>query len=139
VLVMMYMPLGLMGLVGTVGQLRRRLRVARLVPLLALLIGAALLWSAGGAFLIEMLQRVFSQDYRSMARLNPGAALPAVSLLGRDWLPGAPATWLAPASLLLVGAVFAWLGRQRLMLLEQHAEEQATPGTFARDSKGGIA
>ena len=64
VLVMMFMPAGLAGLVGTTARLRQRFGLARLLPVMALSIGAALLLSFGGAFAIEMLQRAFSQDYR---------------------------------------------------------------------------
>lgn len=139
VLVMMYVPSGLMGLFGTVNQMRRRMGLARVIPLVALTVAAALLLSAGGAFLIEMLQRVFSQDYRSLAKLNLGAALPAITLFGRAWLPSAAATWLVPAGLLLTGGILAWFSRHRLKRYEQLAEEGIATDVPAINTKEGIA
>jgi branched-chain amino acid transport system permease protein len=139
VLVMMYMPSGLTGLFGTAGRLRQRFGTARLMPLAVLAVGAGFLISAGGAFAIEMLQRVFSQDYRAMAAMNAGGALPPVPLFGRDWLPTSAATWFVPLALLLVGGAFAWLGRQRLNALEQAADDQPAAEPVRATSKGGMA
>ena len=139
VLVMMYLPSGLMGLLGTIDQLRRRHGLVRIIPLLAFAVAAALLLSAGSAFMIELLQRLFSQDYRAMARLHPGAALPAVTLFGRSWLPAAPTTWLVPAALLLVGGILAWCGRQRLERLNQPADKASMALAPAADRKRGVA
>jgi branched-chain amino acid transport system permease protein len=66
VLVMMFMPSGLAGLPGTTGRLRQRFGLARTMPLVLLSVGAALLLSMGGAFAVELLQRIFSQDYRAV-------------------------------------------------------------------------
>lgn len=141
VLVMMVIPTGLMGLIGAVGHVRRRIGLASLIPALALAVAAALLISAGAVFLIEMLQRIFSQDYRSIARLGAGGVWPAVTLLGRAWLPGSPATWLVPGTLLLVGGILGWLARQRLHRLEDPTGPvvpEVRP-VAAQNTKGSIA
>ncbi|WPB57358.1 branched-chain amino acid ABC transporter permease [Xylophilus sp. GOD-11R] len=130
VLVMMFMPTGLAGLFGLFGQLRRRFGLAALMPLVLLSLGAALALSMGGAFVIETLQRVFSQDYRALAAAQGSAAWPPITLVGRAWSPTAPGTWLVPAGLLAVGACLAWLARWRLRTLEsQERTPEATAAT----------
>ena len=147
VLVMMFMPAGLTGLVGTTGQLRERFGLARVVPLALLAAGAALLLSAGGVFLIELLQRVFSQDYRALVQQHAGSPWPPVTLLGRAWAPGAALTWCVPVMLFAAGALLAWLGRRRLAALaaqEQGGSAQAhvhadAAATGAGRGKEGLA
>jgi len=90
VLVMMFMPDGLVGLLAVIGRLVRTLGI-RAAPLMAGWLLAGLLLVAGGVFLVELVQRLCSQDYRAMARV--GEAWPAVRLLGREWLPAAAGTW----------------------------------------------
>ncbi|SFQ28989.1 branched-chain amino acid ABC transporter permease [Variovorax sp. 770b2] len=121
VLVMMFMPSGLAGLIGTTGRLRQRIGVAQLVPLALLSIAAAVLLSMGGAFAVEMLQRIFSQDYRAMAKLAAGGAWPPVTLLARTWSPTAVMTWAVPVVLIGTGALLAWFGQRKL----KHATERA--------------
>ncbi|QJR13655.1 branched-chain amino acid ABC transporter permease [Usitatibacter palustris] len=112
VLVMMYMPTGLSGLFGMSARLVRQRgpRVAALVALLAL--GAAVLVSAGAVFIIELLQRLCSQDYRALA--SAATTLPPVNLFGRPWPPAALSTWILPAALLAGGALLAMAARRRL-------------------------
>ena len=121
VLVMMFMPSGLAGLIGTAGQLRQRIGIARLMPLLLLSIAAAVLLSMGGAFAVEMLQRIFSQDYRAMAKLAAGGAWPPVTLLARAWSPTAVATWAVPVALIGAGALLAWIGQRQLKQATERA------------------
>ena len=121
VLVMMFMPSGLAGLIGTTGRLRQRIGAAQLVPLALLSIAAAVLLSMGGAFAVEMLQRIFSQDYRAMAKLAAGGAWPPVTLLSRAWSPTAVTTWAVPVVLIGIGALLAWVGQRKL----RHATERA--------------
>ncbi|HEX3140035.1 MAG TPA: branched-chain amino acid ABC transporter permease [Rhizobacter sp.] len=111
VLVMMFAPAGLSGLLAKgVRQLEQRgWRIAAPVALLA--IGAALLLSAGSVFVVEMLQRLCSQDYRSLAQ--SAITLPSVALLGRLWSPMAVSTWLVPVGLLAGGSVLALAARRR--------------------------
>jgi len=131
VLVMMYMPTGLTGLVGTTARLGERFGLAAVVSLVLLAVGAALLLSAGGVFLIELMQRIFSQDYRSLVAAQGAAAWPTVTLLGRGWAPGAMATWALPAVLLAVGGWLGWVARRRLAALAQIAEGDASTVTAA--------
>jgi branched-chain amino acid transport system permease protein len=108
VLVMMYAPSGLSGLlVGVANIVKQR---GWRVPLLS--IGAALLLCTGGAFVIELLQRLCSQDYRALARM--ANALPPVPLLGHPWSPTALVTWALPGALLVGGALLARAARRRL-------------------------
>jgi branched-chain amino acid transport system permease protein len=130
VLVMMFMPEGLAGLFTAWGRLRRRFRTARLLPLLLASLTAAILIAAGVAFLVELLQRMFSQDYRALARAGASAAWPAIALFGRSWEPAAAFTWLVPATLLAAGgALLHWVRRRFVMLNAQH--EAATPAPTA--------
>ena len=76
VLVMMYMPDGLTGLVSATASLVRRHGFARVLPLALLWVAAAVLVAAGVVFGVEMLQRLFSQDYRALARLDVPAHRP---------------------------------------------------------------
>lgn len=121
VLVMMFMPSGLAGLIGTTGRLRQSIGMARLVPLVLLSIAAAVLLSMGGAFAVEMLQRIFSQDYRAMAKLAAGGAWPPVTLLARAWSPTAVATWAVPVALIGAGALLAWIGQRQLKQATERA------------------
>lgn len=122
VLVMMFMPTGLAGLFGTVGRLQKRFGLPAIVPLVSLSIGAALLISAGGAFAIEMLQRAFSQDYRSLAAANAAAPWPPIALFGRSWSPVSSATWLVPIALLVIGGGFGYSARRWLRGLVERDE-----------------
>ncbi|MES2937348.1 MAG: branched-chain amino acid ABC transporter permease [Pseudomonadota bacterium] len=114
VLVMMFMPEGLAGLFGAAHRLRQRIGTARLAPVLAACLAAALLLAAGTAFTVELLQRLFSQDYRALTGASPGAPWPAVPLFGRAWLPSAASTWAVPALLLGAGAALV-LGVRRML------------------------
>jgi len=112
VLVMMFAPAGLAGLVAAGARLveRRGWRTAASVALLAA--GATVLLGAGGVFIVEMLQRLCSQDYRALAQA--AAELPAVRLLERPWSPTALSTWMLPAGLLACGTVLAVVARRRV-------------------------
>ena len=101
VLVMMFLPGGLSSLV------HRRHRWSTLLPA----VGAALLLSAGFVFIVEMLQRLCSQDYRAMAQA--AAELPVIALFGRAWSPSAVTTWAVPVALLVIGTLLALAARRR--------------------------
>ncbi len=117
VAVMMFLPTGITGL----GQLwkhdRDQLGVSRWLPIFLLALLALLLLSGGLVFLVELLQRVFSQDYRALAAANGTAARPPVTLFGRGWAPGAALTWLVPFGLLAVGGVLMRLSYSRWQTL----------------------
>jgi len=111
VLVMLFAPAGLSGLLakGVRHVEQRGWRMAAPAALLGM--GATLLLSAGSVFVIEMLQRLCSQDYRSLAQ--SAITLPSVALLGRPWSPMAVSTWLVPAGLLASGSWLALAARRR--------------------------
>ena len=136
VLVMMFMPTGLAGLPGTVRQLGLRFGFARVLPMVGVSVVAALLLSAGGVFLVELLQRIFSQDYR--AALGAGSAWPPVTLLSREWLPGAFVTWLVPVALFAAGLSLAWWARGRRAALEA-GEPEGAPVEAGVIAKEGMA
>jgi branched-chain amino acid transport system permease protein len=114
VLVMMFLPTGLTGLIAIVGRLRERHRLGRLAPLFLLAIGCAVLGSAATVFTIELLQRLFSQEYRALLQAAAGGAWPAVALFDHAWQPASAATWGVP--LLLFGAAGLMFWRCRLLL-----------------------
>jgi branched-chain amino acid transport system permease protein len=93
---------------------------------MALSIVAFALLAAGTVFTVELLQRLFSQDYRALASLNAAATRwPSVALLGRDWTPASLITWVIPAVILGSGALAARAARARwlagkALLADQH-------------------
>lgn len=66
-------------------------------------------------FAIETLQRVFSQDYQAL--LIADQPWPAISLFGREWLPGALLTWAMPLLLGLAGLLVLKLARRQWLRL----------------------
>ena len=139
VVVMMYMPSGLTGLFAVGSRLRKRFGIVRLIPVALLSVGGTLLFSAGGVFAVEILQRLFSQDYRAMARLNANGPMPPVTLFGHAWSPTSMACWLLPVTLLCMGALFIYLGRQRLAALAADRDEPFAFGAARMQGEGGIA
>ncbi|RJG03926.1 branched-chain amino acid ABC transporter permease [Noviherbaspirillum sedimenti] len=139
VLVMMYMPTGLAGLFGNAKRLRQQFGIARLAPVFVFAIAGALLLSAGGAFIVEFLQRLFSQEYRAIANLSAGAAMPPIPLFGQTWSPASLTTWFVPAALLVVGGIFAYFSRQRLIAIEHAVDTAMASETIQIASKGNIA
>ncbi len=122
VLVMMYMPDGVAGLFGAAGRLHRRIGAVRLAPVVMGCALAAALLAAGTAFTVEFLQRLFSQDYRSLAAANPAAAWPPIALFGRSWLPSAVSTWVVPVALLGAGAASVLGVRWMLRAIDEKGE-----------------
>jgi branched-chain amino acid transport system permease protein len=114
VLVMMFAPAGLAGMFTWWNVNRRSPRAAAVLPVMALSIVAFALLAAGTVFTVELLQRLFSQDYRALASLNAAATRwPSVALLGRDWTPASLITWVIPAVTLGSGALAARAARAR--------------------------
>jgi branched-chain amino acid transport system permease protein len=100
VLVMMYLPNGFVGLAERV-SVGIRLGRGRLGGRVALTVLAIVLFAAAIVFGVELLQRVFTQDYRAQRSLA-GGAWPALEVFGRRWNPVSLVTWAVP--LLLAGA-----------------------------------
>ncbi|WP_066123657.1 branched-chain amino acid ABC transporter permease [Bordetella ansorpii] len=133
VLVMMFMPAGLSGLPGLASRLCERHGAARMLPVFLMAAGAAAALAAGTVFVVEMLQRLFSQEYRSMLRLDPAAPWPPVELLGHAWQAGAVATWAVPALLLAAGALLAWGCRRGMAACETSVSSAPRGGHAAKE------
>ncbi|SDE99681.1 branched-chain amino acid ABC transporter permease [Limimaricola pyoseonensis] len=100
VLVMMFLPRGLVGeLVERFSGGERRSGGTALLDGGWRLAGFAMA-AAGCVFLVEFLQRFLSTGYRATAT---GENWPPIELMGFDWSPGSPLTWLLPAALLAAG------------------------------------
>jgi branched-chain amino acid transport system permease protein len=112
VLVMLFLPAGLTGLVATASRVIERRGVGALLGFVLLALPAAVLLCAGAVFVIEVLQGLCSQDYRSLARM--AASAPPITLFGRAWSPTAFVTWLVPVALLAGGGLLAEATRRRL-------------------------
>lgn len=135
VVVMMFMPQGLAGLFSGLLLLWRRAGLWRLLPVVLGFVGASALLAAGTAFLVEMLRRLFSRDYRALLPSDPEVAWPAVTLFGTDWAPAALSTWFAPLALLAAGALFVFFTRRQLLAIhEAPATAAATPRTTAQEA-----
>lgn len=126
VLVMMFMPTGLAGLFGTLSQVNQRFGTRATFPLVICSVLAAILIGGGVAFVIEILQRVYSQDYQAMALANASLPWPPITLLGRSWSPVAAATWLLPCVLLAVGSALTYFSRRALSRLVE-GEQRTKP------------
>ena len=101
VVVMMFMPNGLSGVVLWWQRSQRSSAVlARYAAGWSL---GALACAAAVVFSVELLQRVLGSDYQS--QLVDAQPWPAITLFGRDWLPGAVSTWLLPLLLLVAGGL----------------------------------
>lgn len=138
VLVMMFMPEGLAGLFGMAARLQRRIGAARFAPvLLGCMAGGALL-AAGTVFTVELLQRVFSQDYRALASANAAVPWPPVTLFGRAWAPDALWTWALPGLLLAAGLGALWCVRSMLGALAA-GEPEVQPATPPANATGSTA
>ena len=118
VLVMMFMPQGLVGLWDTAAARVRRLGAARAVPLLLGWLIAALLLTAGAVFLIELVQRLCSQEYRALAA--QADAMPPVALWKRTWEVASVATWAWPLGLSALGGGLLAFSHRRLKTTEDH-------------------
>lgn len=118
VLVMMFMPQGLVGLWDTAAARVRRLGAARAVPLLLAWLIAALLLTAGAVFLIELVQRLCSQEYRALAA--QADAMPPVTLWNRTWEVASVATWAWPLGLSALGGGLLAFSHRRLKTTEDH-------------------
>jgi len=136
VLVMMFMPSGVAGLIAATGRLVGRHGYAAIAPVAVLVVIAATLLSAGSAFVIEILQHFFSQDYRSLARMSGRGS--AILLFGHAWAPAAVSTWVWPAGLLAAGAALAAVARRRLAALDRDPRPDKPGAAAQADAEQGV-
>jgi branched-chain amino acid transport system permease protein len=122
VMVMMYLPTGLAGVTENVVALVRTRRGRFAAGPLALTLTAAALLTAATVFGVEILQRVFEQDYQSQRSLA-GGAWPALQVFGRSWNPISMGTWAVPL-MLACGAVAAELLARRTVAASAGAEAE---------------
>jgi branched-chain amino acid transport system permease protein len=103
VLVMLFVPDGLVGLVQRAAKSLRERGLANWLPRAIVSVAGGLLLTAATVFSVELLQRMFARDYRALLAMNPDAGWPAIPLFGHDWAPLAVSTWLIPVALFAAG------------------------------------
>lgn len=113
VLVMLFVPGGLSGLINWWISGCRSYGMRRILPIAFTFVIATLLLAGGTVFTVELLQRFFSQDYRSLAALNGGGNWPAIALFNREWAPTSFVTWLPPLASIAIGIWLARAGSRR--------------------------
>ncbi|WP_372658005.1 branched-chain amino acid ABC transporter permease [Hydrogenophaga sp.] len=131
VVVMMFMPQGLAGLIRGAVLLWRRVGPWRVLPVLLGFFSATMLLASGTAFLVEMLRRLFSRDYRAMLSADPAVPWPPIPLYGVEWAPAAFLTWAIPLVLLVVGGVLVYFTRRQLQAVQ---DERPVGGATASTS-----
>jgi len=124
VLVMMYVPAGLTGLFGAAARLAGQRGWPLALSVCGLAVGATLCAAAGVVFVVEMLQRLCSHDYRSLAAMAAG--WPPIPLFGRSWSPVSLGTWLVPLTLLAGSGLLGWAARRGLTSTPAASPEAAT-------------
>jgi len=126
VLVMMFLPTGLIGLISWWNNSKAQYGFVRLLPVAILWLFAVLLLTVSSVFLVELLQRMFSLDYRALASVNPVAPWPAITLFARPWFPGVATTWLPPILIFFTGCWAVRLARGRWQALLDNADVDAS-------------
>ena len=133
VLVMMFLPTGLIGLISWWNNSKAQYGFVRLLPVAILWLFAVLLLTVSSVFLVELLQRMFSLDYRALASVNPVAPWPAITLFARPWFPGVATTWLPPILIFFTGCWAVRLARSRWQALLDNADVDASLSETAGD------
>ncbi|MNS63022.1 hypothetical protein D3C72_961050 [compost metagenome] len=100
---MLFVPDGLVGLVQRAAKSLRERGLANWLPRALVSVAGGLLLTAATVFSVELLQRMFARDYRSLLAMNPDAGWPPITLFGQDWAPLALSTWLVPVALFAFG------------------------------------
>ncbi|TKR54418.1 branched-chain amino acid ABC transporter permease [Allopusillimonas ginsengisoli] len=121
VLVMMFMPTGISGLALLAISCAKRVGVRVFAPVALLYVMAFTCCTAASVFVTELLRRVFSQDYQSLAKASTDGSFPQIALFGRGWEPLGVGTWIVPVVLAVIGIVFWKLAKS---CLAAHSGEQ---------------
>lgn len=122
VLVMLFMPGGLSGLINWWIVGCKSYGVRRILPISVIFVVASFLLAGGTVLTVELLQRFFSQDYRSLAALNGGGTWPAIPLFGHEWAPTSVLTWSPPLGSLAIGIWLARAGSRRWSRLKDDTD-----------------
>jgi len=124
VVVVMYLPQGIVGLIADHLALGRwRQLQALLPPILAGLAGVTLI-SAGTIFLAELLAALAADPFARQA----AGGIVSVRLWGATWDSAAPATWLPPLYSIAGGMVLLHLAARWRRHAQLSPEQQATDG-----------
>ena len=114
VIVMLFVPDGIGGLISVHARRLRATAVKHLtVPYLLWLVVGVLL-AVGLVFVVESVHVVLSDAYTVLRRANGGALVP-YRLMGHEFDPRSPWTWVIPAALILAGAALLPLARRLTM------------------------
>lgn len=117
VVVMLFMPTGIAGLLRTSLMNRALYGTHRVLPVAGLFGVASVALGAATVFVVELLQRFFSTDYRAMAALA-GGQWPAIPLFGHEWAPVSISTWIGPIVLGVLGIFAARVAQQRWLAVK---------------------
>ncbi|HEX2518289.1 MAG TPA: branched-chain amino acid ABC transporter permease [Castellaniella sp.] len=136
VLVIMFMPTGLAGLLDLARAAIRRYGLRAVTPCGVLYSAAGLSYAAAVVFLTELLRRLFSQDYQSLAGAVGFWRWPAVPLFGREWPPASLLTWLVPALLIVLGWLCWRTASAAARRLALESPEELIPAAGALPQRG---
>jgi branched-chain amino acid transport system permease protein len=137
VIVMLFAPTGIAGLMQWWMDARRTHSFVAILQILGLSLLSGLLLILGGVFLVEMTQRIYSQDYQSLLKMAQTTAWPPVSLFGHQWSPGSFLTWAAPLLCLGCGLFLVKMIRKRWSVLKEN--NPVPEGTAFQDIEAGKA
>jgi branched-chain amino acid transport system permease protein len=129
--VMVFVPTGVTGIVKWWVDSYKTVGLLRLLPITLLYLAGTALLAGGVVFTVEMLQRFFSHDYRSLAELSNAAGWPPIALFRQAWAPLSLVTWLVPLTQFIFGIVLVRRAHARLLVLKDFTESlpaSASPG-----------
>lgn len=110
VLVMMFLPRGIVGEIVERVKNPSREGLARTVFTMTQRFGSLALATFGAVFVIELLQRFLSNDYRATVR---NGNWPEISLFSYDWSPASILPWLLGIVLFVLGITLATIVNRR--------------------------
>ncbi len=128
VVLMMFMPTGIVGLYHALSTGFRKYPLPLLLPVLILSCVSVLFLAVGVVFTAEMMQRLLSQDYQILAKAVGDAAWPTIPLFHYEWNPQSKIMWILPLVSFFGGGVgTVWAHKKWLYLKE--GEPSNVPGT----------
>ncbi len=115
VLVMLFLPQGLGGGLADLWRNRARIPWRRAAPFIGTSVAGGLVTAGGAVFLVQMLEGVCGAAYR--AAVERTGSWEPVAVLGGQWDPLAPVTWLVPLAAVGSGLFLLVRGRRALAAL----------------------